>query len=133
MVIQKEECEMKQEREKKVLWISRHTLTDGQLEDLERALRGPVRVLSWTGTVKDVGDLRPLVGQSDAVAAVLPMEKLAQILSIAGERPVLQAKGDRVPTGRWAVSAEGTPEREFAFVHRGWQQILDIQIRTRPL
>ena len=124
---------MKQERERKVLWISRHALTDRQLADLERALRGPIQVLSWTDTVKNVGDLRPLVEQSDAVAAVLPMEKLAQLLSIAGDRPVLQAQGDRVPTGRWTVSAVGAPEREFAFVHRGWQQILDIRIKTRPL
>ena len=64
---------------KKVLWISRHALSDEQQMDLERALRAPVQVVPWTDTVKDMEDLRPALDQADAVAAVLPMEKLAQL------------------------------------------------------
>ncbi len=120
-------------QEKRVLWISRHALSAEQLSDLERALQAPVYLLTWSDTVENVEDLRPLLEQSDAVAAVLPMEKLAKLLEIAGDRPVLQAKGDRVPTGRWIISPTGEKEQEFAFVHQGWYQILEIQIRTRKL
>ena len=123
---------MEQNR-RRVLWISRHTMAADQLADLVRALGGPVDLVPWTDTVEDVGALRPLVEQSDAVAAVLPPEKLAALLEIAGSRPVLQAVSARTPTGRWVPRLGGPPEREFAFVHRGWQQILDLRIRVRPL
>ena len=120
-------------RGKRVLWISRHAMSDGQLADLERVLKGPVQLVCWSDTVEDVEALRPVLEQADAVAAVLPMEKLAQLLQIVGKRPVLQAKGSRVPTGRWMVSPQGKPEREFAFSHLGWQQVLDVQVKTRAL
>ena len=118
---------------KKVLWISRRPLSQELRVDLERALCAPVQVVPWTGTVEDMEDLRPALDQADAVAAVLPMEKLAQLLRMAGPKPVLQARGERVPTGRWRTAPGGGKEPEFAFVHRGWQQILDIQVKTRAL
>ena len=118
---------------KKVLWISRHLLSQEQRADLERALCAPVQVVPWTDTVRDMEDLRPALDQADAVAAVLPMEKLAQLLRMAGPKPVLQARGERVPTGWWRTAPGGGKEPEFAFVHRGWQQILDIQVKTRAL
>ena len=65
---------------KKVLWISRRPLSQELRVDLERALCAPVQVVPWTGTVEDMEDLRPKLDQADAVAAVLPMEKLAQLL-----------------------------------------------------
>ena len=51
---------------KKVLWISRHALSDEQQMDLERALRAPVQVVPWTDTVKDMEDLRPALDQADS-------------------------------------------------------------------
>ena len=117
----------------KVLWISRHLLSQDQRADLERALCAPVQVVPWTDTVRDMEDLRPALDQADAVAAVLPMEKLAQLLRMAGPKPVLQARGERVSTGRWRTAPGGGKEQEFAFIHRGWQQILDIQVKTRAL
>ena len=118
---------------KKVLWISRHALSDEQQVDLARALGAPVQVVPWMDTVKDMEDLRPALDQADAVAAVLPMEKLAQLLRMAGPKPVLQARGERVPTGRWRTAPGGGKEPEFACVHRGWQQLLDIQVKARAL
>lgn len=125
---------MKQEKEmKRVLWISRHTMTQTQLADLQRVMGGPIQLTMWPETVEDVEALRPMVEQSDAVAAVLPMEKLAQLLKITGNRPVLQAKSGRMPTGHWAIQPTGAVEQEFAFVHLGWQQILEVQVKTRAL
>ena len=118
---------------KRVLWISRHTMTREQLADLERIMGGPVQLSLWPYTVRDVEKLRPLVNQSDVVAAVLPLEKLAQLLEIAGDRPVLQAKSGRVPTGRWTMQPTGSMEQEFTFTHLGWQQLLEVRVRTRPL
>lgn len=119
--------------EKRVLWISRHLMTETQKADLERIMGGPVRIERWTDTVRDVEDLRPLVQQADAVAAVLPAEKLAQLMRLAGDTPVLQAKSGRVPTGRSTKLPDGRVEQEFTFVHQGWQQILEFRLRVQSL
>ncbi len=120
-------------QKKRVLWISRHTMTTTQREDLERIMGGAVRLTAWPDTVNDMEALRPLVQQADAIAAVLPAEKLSQLLELAGNRPVLQAVSDRRPTGRWTVLPDGRREPEFAFVHREWRQVLEIRVRTRAL
>lgn len=124
---------MEKTQEKQVLWISRHIMTNAQKTDLERIMGGTVRLTTWPDTVTNMETLRPLIEQADAIAAVLPTEKLAELLKLAGSRPVLQAKSARVPTGRVTAQPNGTLEREFAFVHQGWQQVLEVRIRTRSL
>ena len=118
---------------KRVLWISRHAMTPAQRADLERVMVGPVELASWTDTVEDVRSLLPLLGRVDAVAAVLPLEKLAELLEAAGETPVLVARAGRVPTGRSVRLPDGRREKEFAFEHRGWRQILEVSVREREL
>lgn len=119
--------------QKRVLWISRHTMTPVQRADLERALGGPVELLPWEETVDDVRELLPMLEGVDAVAAVLPLEKLAELLRVAGSTPVLVARAGRVATGRTLTLPDGRREREFAFEHRGWRQILKVSIREREL
>ncbi len=124
---------MKVRQSRRVLWVSRHSMTEDQRQDLERIMGGPVELDTWSDTVQDVEELRPRLREADAVAAVLPTEKLADLLKIAGKRPVLQAESARVPTGRWTIQPGGAVEREFAFIHQGWKQILEVRIRTRAL
>ena len=124
---------MKVRQSRRGLGVSRHTMTGDQRQDLERIMGGPVALDTWSDTVRDVEELRPRLREADAVAAVLPTEKLAELLKIAGKCPVFQAKSARVPTGRFTVQPGGIAEREFAFVHQGWQQILEVRIRTRAL
>ncbi len=118
---------------KKVLWISRHTMTDQQLADLETIMGGPVRLVPWQTTVDDPKELLPELEACDAVAAVLPPLQLSQLLKLAGSRPLLRAVMDRVPTGRTVVTASGTEEPEYASVYLGWEQILKVEIVTRRL
>lgn len=117
---------------KVVLWISRHPMTNEQSADLERVMGGAVRPILWPETVDDVERLRPLLDQADA-AAVLPPELLEQLLAMAGDKPVLLASSLRAPTGRWLERPDGRREREFAFVHAGWKQLLEMKVRTREL
>ena len=124
---------MKVRQSRRVLWVSRHSMTEDQRQDLERIMGGPVELDTWSDTVQDVEELRPRLREADAVSAVLPTEKLADLLMIAGKRPVLQAESARVPTGRWTIQPGGAVEREFAFIHQGWKQILEVRIRTRAL
>ena len=118
---------------KNVLWISRHEMTDVQLADLERIMGGPVHLLLWRDTVRDVSALAPAVERSDAVAAVLPLELMAALLRLAGERPLLQAVSERRPTGKLRTTPEGKTEPEFAFVHRCWQQLVRLELETKIL
>lgn len=83
---------------KKVLWISRHLLSQEQRADLERALCAPVQVVPWTDTVRDMEDLRPALDQADAVPRSCPWRSWPSCCAWAGPKPVLQARGERVPT-----------------------------------
>ena len=118
---------------KRVLWVSRHEMTGAQFSDLERVLGGPVELLPWRDTVRDPAELIPALAGADAVAAVLPPELLAGVLALAGEKPVLQAVSGREATGRILTLPDGRREPEFAYVHRGWQQVLRLELETRSL
>ena len=118
---------------KRVLWISRHQMTEEQWADLERAMGDRVELTVWPDTVENLMALKPEVERADAVAAVLPVELLADLLKLAGERPVLQAVSVRRPTGRVLALPDGRKEPEFAFGHRCWRQIVRLELETRDL
>ena len=121
---------------KTVLWISRHAMTEPQLRDLARVLGvlgDAVQVLPYTQTVKQADVLRPLIEQADAIAAVLPVELLAELVTLADERPVLQSVAGRRFTGRTLHLADGQTEPEIAFEHLYWQQIVKLKLQTRRL
>ena len=118
---------------KTVLWISRHTMTPDQLAELERGLGGPAELIPWRETVEDPAQLLPSIRRADAVAAVLPLEVMARLLPLVGERPLLVARSGRIPTGRILTLPDGRQEAEFAFVHRGWQRLLRAEVVFVPL
>lgn len=118
---------------KRVLWISRHQMTAEQRSDLERVMGEAVELRPWAETVEDLEDLRPELERADAVAAVLPVELLAELVRLAGKRPVLQAAAVRTPTGRVRTLPDGRREPEFAFAHGGWRQILRLELEVRDL
>lgn len=118
---------------KRVLWISRHQMTAEQRSDLERVMGEKVELRPWTATVEDLADLRPEVERADAVAAVLPVELLAELVQVAGDRPVLQTAAVRTPTGGFRTLPDGRREPEFAFAHGGWRQIVKLELEVRDL
>ena len=118
---------------KRVLWISRHQMTAEQRSDLERVMGEAVELRPWTETVEDLTELCPEVERADAVAAVLPVELLAELVRLAGKRPVLQTAAVRTPTGRVHTLPDGRREPEFAFAHGGWRQILRLELEVRDL
>ena len=118
---------------KRVLWISRHQMTPEQRADLERVLGDAVELHPWRETVENLADLRPELERADAVAAVLPVERLAELLCLAEGRPVLQAAAVRTSTGRMRTLPDGRREPEFSFAHGGWRQILRLELEIRDL
>ncbi len=118
---------------KRVLWISRHQMSQEQLQGLEKAMGEPVELVWWTESVSSIDELRPALEQVDAVAAVLPLELMAQLIQAAGNKPVLRAVGERRLTGRWLDTPNGGREKESQFVYLGWQQVLRVEVEVKPL
>ncbi len=118
---------------KQVLWISRHQMTETQVNDLARALGDSVELIPWQDTVTELAELLPELRRVDAVAAVLPVRLLAQLVAAADGKPVLQARMARIPTGRTLVLPDGRREAEFQFGYLGWEQILRLELETRQL
>lgn len=118
---------------KRVLWVSRHEMTEPQLKDLERIMEAPVELLPWRETVRSADELADCAKTVDALAVVLPPDLLEGVLAIADGRPVLRAVAGRKPTGRVTILPDGRREPEFAFVHLGWEQILRATFRTQRL
>ena len=113
---------------KKVLWVSRHLMTEEQYSDLCRGLDDDVELIHWQGTVGDVKELCPALKEADAVAAVLPPELLGELLEIAEGRPVLRSINERSLT----EPKDGT-EPQVIFCHKCWEKVLKIEIVTERL
>ena len=92
-----------------------------------------MRLIHGTDTVRDLSVLEPLIRQADIVAAVLPLELMAGLIKLTGEKPLIRSVAGRVPTGRTCHAPDGRAEREFAFRHLAWQQIEKLEIETRLL
>ena len=118
---------------KKILWISRHQMTDAQFDDLRRCAQDEIELTVWDETVKDLHVLLPLVERADMIAAVLPLDLMAQLVRVAGDKPVLRAVNRRIPTGAVTTLPDGRCEAEYAFEHMCWQRIIRIDVETQCL
>ena len=118
---------------KKVLWVSRHQMTEEQRSNLERGLGDSLELIPWRNTVESIEELLPAIEGTDALAVVLPTDLLAKLMEYVGERPVLYAVSERRRTGRMHTLPDGRQEAEFAFVHREWRQVVRMEFVSRPL
>lgn len=119
----------------KVFWFSRHDLDENQLASLERRF-GEVVVTKVNGTAPNVhvpfeaevnngvkgpvAALKDFIQDFDVVAIVAPIDLQRQFLSVAGDRPVIITKNDRIFDAGEKVT--------FKFVR--WEQIHSIEVVT---
>jgi hypothetical protein len=116
----------------KVMWFSRHLMTEDQAEKLISKL-GEIEVTHVNGTapnvhvpflgeidgvVQEIAPLKELIKDFNVIAVVMPIGLLQQILPFAGERPVIQALNKRLFNGGEKVT--------FAF--EKWQRVKKIEI-----
>lgn len=125
----------------KIIWFSRHAMTNQQQADLVKKF-GNIHVTQINasadnvhvpiiGKEPEVGDtladviligdqlpLKVLVTQFDELAAVLPIGLQQQILPFCPSKRILTAKSLRVMDGN------GTP----SFTHVKWEQITEIKV-----
>lgn len=100
-----------------VLWFSRHDMTKDQIEGLVKKL-GDIRLTKVDKTIAVGYELSKGIEENDVIAIVAPIELQKQILDIAGNKPVIIAKANRV------VDEDG----RVIFQHDHWKRLLKVEI-----
>jgi hypothetical protein len=104
----------------------------------QRAALGDVVVTQINGTIANVhtpfeGELdgvahkfpafKELANEFDILAIVAPIGLESQVLSIAGDKPVIRAENARI-----LVASPDGGESKVAFEFRGWKRLLKIEV-----
>ena len=118
----------------RVLWVSRHTMTQEQEADLRR-IYGEIEVKQFADSVESAKQVTELGADCDVLAVVLPPAFLADLTnSHINTKPVIRAIANRVATGKTIVNpATGKEEPEMKFEHAGWERIVKVEIVTEKL
>jgi hypothetical protein len=122
---------------KKILWLSRHEMTQEQYADLTDIFGSDIEVKEYKESVNSAADVLKIGEDCDVLAVVLPPAMLADLTNPrinTAHKPVIRAVADRVETDIVAINpATGKEERQFKFVHRAWEQVLKIEVVTKTL
>lgn len=103
---------------KKVLWFSRHEMTEDQ-----RAALGDCEIVQVDKTISSAYELQAEIEECDVIAIVAPINLQQQFLKLAGGKPVIMAVNDRV----LVPQEDGTESKvEFHFVK--WERLVKIDV-----
>lgn len=103
---------------KKVLWFSRHEMTQDQKSAL-----GNVEILQVNRTIQSAYELQSEIDEADIIAIVAPINLQMQFLKLANGKPVIMAVNDRV----LVPNPEGGEDKvTFQFVK--WEQLDKIEV-----
>jgi len=108
----------------KVLWFSRHEMTQEQKQALENKL-GEIEINQVNKTIRTAYELQEEIKEADIVAIVAPVNLQQQFLKIAENRPVITAISDRIITKQ-----EDGSEDKVTFQFNRWEQIKKIEVVT---
>lgn len=118
---------------KRILWLSRHKMSDVQLKDLER-IYGEVEVKQVDKTVSNASEIVEAGVDCDILAVVLPPNLLAELVNPRiNRKEVIRSILDRVPAGEYINPDTGKPETKYNFVHKSWERIIKIEVVTEKL
>jgi len=122
------------ENKTKILWLSRHNMTQEQRSDLER-IYGDVEIISCDKTVASYRDVLEAGKDCDVLAVVLPPAILADLTNPRNnKKPVIRAIAKRVPTGATVFNpATRRNETEYCFEHEAWEKVIKIEVVTERL
>jgi len=102
----------------KILWFSRHEMTDSQKNDLDQIFKAKVEVNQVNKTIKHAGELKEEIEACDVACVVMPLNLQQQMLKTLGNKPMLISKNHRIQK----------EDGSFEFVHGGWEKIKKIEI-----
>lgn len=122
------------EKATKILWLSRHTMTKSQKEDLIR-IYGNIEIKHFDKTVANWQEVVEIGKDCDILAVVLPHTIIADLTNpLNNWKPVIIAKSKRIATGNFVTNPSNkSKEAEYLFEHEAWEQVLKIQIITKKL
>lgn len=103
---------------KKVLWFSRHPMTQEQQVAL-----GDVDILQVNKQIQHAYELEEEIGKCDIIAIVAPLPLQQEFLKIAGNKPVIMAVNDRV----FVPDGEGGAKK-VAFKFVKWERLIRIEV-----
>ena len=106
----------------RILWFSRHEMTAEQEDDLRR-IYGDILIEQHSATINRPEEIPGLM-EYDVWAIVAPLPLQQQFLKMAGERPVIFCKSERIllPDGE-----------KVQFKFAGWHRIKRIEVVTEAL
>jgi len=125
-------CPVKNPR--KVLWISRHKMTDTQVEDLEYFYER-VEIFQVSKTFSDVKEIIEIVKEinPDVLAVVLPDDLIEQVLNSTNVSVIRSVNG-RISTGWKEINpSNGQLEDVYTFSHVKWEKVISCNIVTQEL
>ena len=106
----------------KVLWFSRHQMSDEQCASLERKL-GTISVHQVDRTVQSARELSAEIEDADIIAIVAPIGLQAEFLRLAGDKPVISAVSRRE-----LVEDPNGGESQTVFVFERWERLLKVEV-----
>ena len=114
----------------KVIWISRHKPGDEE-SGLLSELLGGADIIPITGTVPNTWALRALLDeyQPDAIVATLPIDMQEVLMGQLQHRQMRPLIRPLYRHRRVGGDPNGEPEWQF----QGFEEILEISIKSRPL
>lgn len=118
----------------KILWLSRHIMTQEQIDDLTR-IYGEIEVKTLDQSVSGWEDVVKAGADCDVLAVVLPPAILADLTDPRhNSKPVIKSKAIRIATGNTVFNpATGKNESEYKYKHGGWERVIKIEIVTEAL
>lgn len=103
---------------KKVLWFSRHDMTEEQKSAL-----GDCEIVQVNKSIQSAYELADEIAECDIIAIVAPIQLQQQFLKLAASKPVIMAVNDRV----LIPQPDGT-EDKVAFRFVKWERLVKIEV-----
>lgn len=102
----------------KVLWASRHSLTDDQLNGLEK-IAGKVDIKTVNKTFKSAEEIAEAAADCDYLAVVLPVGLLSELYGLLKPgQTILVPRSKRI-----MIPSEDGTENKVVFAYDGWEVI----------
>ena len=108
---------------KKVMWFSRHDMTQEQEAALTNKL-GDIVINKIDKTINSAYELKEAIDASDVIAIVAPINLQQQFIKLAGDKPVIMAVSDRI-----LVPQEDGSEAQVVFKFVKWEQLDEITVK----
>jgi len=108
---------------KKILWFSRHDMTEVQKSDLENIFKSTLEINQVNKTVRSAFELADEAAECDIAVVVMPLNLQQQMLKVLNGKPMLIARSHRIQQ----------PDGSFEFVHAGFDKISKIEIIKEEL